>query len=841
MNLKNKLQNITFFNTLTLRLLMLCFVFSFLFVSKAKTQSFVKWQDDSVFLLPSGEPAISGTFLNQSVLATQTGGPGSGFLFFPEMGTVNLNGADSSHCFGTFGAGYLGPSKSLTFYFSVPVFINSFSVHDIDEGINWYDGFKFSNVSFVSHTSGGGVLVSNDSTTYTPSGPGVGAEYARWYTSTTAVSSFSLDFYTVPGNPGSIFTPGTPGLSTAYLGYSMEVSPAPTSLYINGLANACINDSILLTAVNDSVHAWALVSDPTTIISTDSAIWVSPIVATDYMVYGTADTAYHSVQVIYEIPDFNFGNDTTICSGQSILLDATSLHATDYQWQNYSTSPSLTVTQPGLYWATASNSCFTQSDSIQVSVINIVPPINLGPDKILCQGETHFLNATSPNGLSYLWQDGSTLNVQWVTTSGTYYAEVGNYCGSQSDTVNITFLDSIPDFSLGSDTTICSGTSITWDVTTNDATSYLWQDGSTNPVFSTSVAGVYSVQISNQCGSQTDTIVLSVQQMSVDLGPDQQICDGTSATLDAGNAGATYLWNDFSTNRTKTIVSEGFYFVEVSYGNCTVYDTIEISVQELFPTFSTPDLMGCEPYQMITGFIDSSHLNFGSISTWNWSFGNGRGSFIQNPSTTFQTHGKYSVALTITSDLGCVKTLVIPDYITVHPKAIADFSCGNNLGYIHQDNYFLNGSSYGNNYYWDFGDGHYSDEINPMHVYEEDGVFSINLFANNAFDCPGEITKYIQIKRIPLIYIPNSFTPDGDEYNAQWAFEITDIDLESFELMVYSRWGELVWETRDPKSSWDGTFNGQMVPDGTYTWILHYSDSKTAEKFIENGHVNLMR
>lgn len=810
---------------ITLSLFLCIFTFS-----TVEAQTFIVWNEGTAGAAGSGLTTITGTFPGGTVTVTNTG-TGNNVSLGAEFNTLNLNGAVAAEIFGSFGATSSGNSKSLTFTFSTPVIINSFSAHDIDQGTTWFDGFNFPGVNFTSVSVAGGVVANVNGTTATPLSIGNCTEYATWFTSTTAVTSFTLNFYPLTGL----------GNTHAYLGYSMEVTPGTNSLDIIGDTVACVGDSVLLTAINDSIHSWALVSSPTNIISTDSAIWVTPSTTTNYMVYGTVDTAYHSVQVIQAIPDFSFGNDTTICAGQSVLLDATSANATSYLWQNTTTLPTLTATQTGLYWATASNYCFTQSDSINITVVNLIPPFNFGPDLTLCNGVTHVLNATSANTTAYLWQDASTNPTFSVTTDGTYYAEASNYCGTQSDTINITFLDLVQPFSLGNDTLICAGATITWDATDPNATSYLWQDGSTNPTFTTGVAGNYAVQVSNQCGTETDAIVLNIQVLNVDLGPDQQICEGTSVTLDAGSVGTTYTWNDMSSNQTKLVNMTGTYYVDVQIQNCFDSDTVFIEVQDLNPSFSTPDVVGCEVFEMNTGFIDASSVNFGTINAWDWTFGDGNTTVAQNPLHTYQTAGSYTVGLTITTNLGCSETYTIPNYILVHPTAIADFYFGVNSGYIMQTNYYTNNSSNATSYSWNFGDGNFSSEENPEYEYNEADNYAVTLTATNQFGCSDQITKMLEITSPPVFFIPNSFTPNGDEFNTSWEFVITDIDFQNFELLVYNRWGQLVWETHDPAASWDGTFNGTTVPDGTYTWIMRCSDKKTDEKYVRNGHVNVIK
>jgi gliding motility-associated-like protein len=105
------------------------------------------------------------------------------------------------------------------------------------------------------------------------------------------------------------------------------------------------------------------------------------------------------------------------------------------------------------------------------------------------------------------------------------------------------------------------------------------------------------------------------------------------------------------------------------------------------------------------------------------------------------------------------------------------------------------------------------------------------LFAATIQRCPEE-----------LIYIPNTFTPDGNEYNHVWLPVFTSgFDPADFHLTIYNRWGELVFESYNSTSSWDGTYNSTMCQDGIYTWIIKYGDKNTDKETVIKGNITLIR
>lgn len=124
---------------------------------------------------------------------------------------------------------------------------------------------------------------------------------------------------------------------------------------------------------------------------------------------------------------------------------------------------------------------------------------------------------------------------------------------------------------------------------------------------------------------------------------------------------------------------------------------------------------------------------------------------------------------------------------------------------------------------------------------DEPGLYPITLITENAFGCIDSITKYVSIINEVILYAPNTFTPDDDEFNQAWEFHITGIDIYDFSVLIFNRWGEIVWESHDPSASWDGTYGGVIVQDGTYTWFMECADAQNDKRYTFEGHVNVIR
>ena len=93
-----------------------------------------------------------------------------------------------------------------------------------------------------------------------------------------------------------------------------------------------------------------------------------------------------------------------------------------------------------------------------------------------------------------------------------------------------------------------------------------------------------------------------------------------------------------------------------------------------------------------------------------------------------------------------------------------------------------------------------------------------------------------------VYWVPNTFTPNGDEFNTLWGPVFNGpYDAEDFRLVVLNRWGNLIWESWNVEGRWDGTYNEKPCPEGVYTWIVKFDMLYTDEKRVDHGHVTLLR
>ena len=134
---------------------------------------------------------------------------------------------------------------------------------------------------------------------------------------------------------------------------------------------------------------------------------------------------------------------------------------------------------------------------------------------------------------------------------------------------------------------------------------------------------------------------------------------------------------------------------------------------------------------------------------------------------------------------------------------------------------FFNQSSDTNYVAWYFGDGDVSSDVNPTHSYMKPGTYSVSLAVADSLGCTDSVTVDIELRMDYYVYIPTAFTPNGDIINDR--IKVEALGIEGMQWDIFNRWGLKVFSTDDVDQSWDGTYGGQPVPEGIYSYrILIY-------------------
>jgi PKD repeat protein len=236
-------------------------------------------------------------------------------------------------------------------------------------------------------------------------------------------------------------------------------------------------------------------------------------------------------------------------------------------------------------------------------------------------------------------------------------------------------------------------------------------------------------------------------------------------------------------------------------------------------------------------FTDKSKPGDTIITKWNWAFGdpvnNQDSSTQRNPSHKYHQAGKYYTSLMVTDYFACKDTL--RDSVNVLESPISAFTYRDNVDGVSGKLQFTNKSENANTYNWDFGNGKTSVEENPEVAYDEDGSYVITLAVTSTNTC--EDTSSMKYEFIfHGLYVPNLFAPTDMVYQVRF-FKPAGINLASYNITVYDIAGHKLWESSAlddfgrPLEGWDGTVNGNLMPQGTYTWRISamFKDGKVWE------------
>ncbi|MBO9571744.1 MAG: gliding motility-associated C-terminal domain-containing protein [Chitinophagaceae bacterium] len=218
--------------------------------------------------------------------------------------------------------------------------------------------------------------------------------------------------------------------------------------------------------------------------------------------------------------------------------------------------------------------CTTDTIEKDINVKKLM--VDLGNDTSVCSNTEYLLEPLVSANVDYLWQDGSTDKTLTANSSGLYWLQVSDPvtgCNAR-DSLTLDILAQ-PDFTLGPDQATCEK-EIQFDISTA-ATSYLWNTGSNNNSISISNSGLYWLQVNNGKCFHRDSVELTFNALSVNIGADTTICENETLMLDAGNQLLDYTWQDGSKNNSFAVNARGLYIVTVSNGTCTAKDSVQVN------------------------------------------------------------------------------------------------------------------------------------------------------------------------------------------------------------------------------------------------------------------------
>jgi gliding motility-associated-like protein len=361
---------------------------------------------------------------------------------------------------------------------------------------------------------------------------------------------------------------------------------------------------------------------------------------------------------------------------------------------------------------------------------------------------------------------------------------------------------------------------------------------------------------SHGCVGAPATVVITVYPpLEVVTNAGKSVCPGGCDTLHAvgtgGNGNYSYTWIPAAGLSSATVASPvacpantTTYTVIVS-DNCGTPTDSALTTVTVYPlpvvTFTSTDTVTCAP--MCANFVGASNPACASAV---WQFGDGSTATGCNTARhCYTTAGTYTVTYSVVDIHGCPGSLSIPNFINALPRPEAAFiDAPNPASILDPIVYFTDQSTGAATWAWTFGDAtdSASSKQNPYHTYLDTGCFNVTLIVTSANGCTDTAINPVCIQPDFTFYAPNTFTPNGDGKNDSWMPFGIGIDPNHYDLMMFDRWGNLMFETHTWGEGWDGRANGgnDIAQIDTYVWKVKLLDFR-GNKHQYEGHCNLIK
>jgi|GEM_PF-4939538 len=467
-------------------------------------------------------------------------------------------------------------------------------------------------------------------------------------------------------------------------------------------------------------------------------------------------------------------------------------------------------------------------------------------DSVICPGESvqFTLDITTPihDNVSFLWTPASRLNdptipnpVAVINETTTFSVTITTACNQFYTEITIEVADPGDVFTDG-DTSVCRGHSVQLSAT--GGISYVWSPAtglndpaSGNPIATPVVPTMYYVDVTMPAGCVfRDSVMVDVFFIlpSPAMPDTLAICFGTSATVHVSGAD-TYAWASLPgisplTGETVTIspAADATYYCDFTNSCGTVRDSLfaDVIVPDIGAGSDTSICPGGEAVLFAFGGVAYAWSPAGTVTPHSGA------EVVASPSesTVYRVIGK--------DQSGCKDTAFVS--VTVFPHAFIQ-ACPDVYTSPGEEIQLSAVSTTPGPFVW--SPSEYLSCVvceAPTALPEREFTYTVSYTDTNGCSASDEVSIYYDA----FLYIPNTFTPDGNTVND--AFKASGVNVSEFELFIYDRWGEQVCRLASFDDGWDGTFGGKICPDGTYAWEATYIDLRNNVKVV-NGHITLLR
>jgi len=647
----------------------------------------------------------------------------------------------------------------------------------------------------------------------------------------TATSSVLNNVSCATGSNGSADANASGG--TAPYNYSWNSAPAQTNATATGLTAG--NYSVIISDANGcTTSQTVLVTEPAPVAATTSS--------TDVTCYGGSNGS-SSVSVSGGIGPYSISWNTTPAQAgpAAINLISGAVTATITDANGCTSSATVNIAQPPALNATMTAwtpvSCNAGSDgTASVQTTGGTAPYTYSWNTFPAQNSANATNmlagmftvtVTDANGCATI----STVTItepapvlvavspgDTICPNQAFAVSANGSGGTGSYTYNWS-----PNLGTGNAYTVYANAPTTWTVSAVDA---------------------------NGCISTPMTITADVFQFSpanLLLSSTPSICAGAGATITTsttGNTGPlTWNWSNNLNGPGPHIVypnATTTYSVNVTnVCGVVVPATTQVTVHPI-PVVDIPSQFasGCDHINLT--FADTATANTGCFYAWD--FGDNSTGTGANTNHNYSMGGTYTVSVTITSPFGCQGSNSNQVSLIIYDSPTADFSMASDeLSIIEPMAMFTNECS-GNTigWWWDFGDATTSTASSPTHTYAQQGTYNVRLIAESFGGCMDTTIQPLEVVPEFTVFIPTAFTPNGDGINE--VFYVYGAEITSFNMKMFDRWGNLIFESNNLYEGWDGRANGgtEISQQDVYVYKVDIKDFE-GKQHKYTGSVTLMK
>jgi gliding motility-associated-like protein len=515
---------------------------------------------------------------------------------------------------------------------------------------------------------------------------------------------------------------------------------------------------------------------------------------------------------VTDLPTIDLGQDQLACDQDDFMITA-NVNAESFQWQDGSMNLTFTNDQAGIYWVEAINGACPVRDSVMVTYVTPTT-VDLGADTTLCVANQFVLDAVAP-GYSYTWQDGSRGQTFSAVTSGQYFVEIDTAGCTSSDTINLVFPD-LPVIDVADGYEICDGETFRL-VSLTPADDIRWDNGQTGSEFVVTVGGNFSVAMDfGPCTVDKPFQVDFLAPPVVELGPDVTECEGIPVVLDAGIAG---VWQDGTTSASFSTLAAGEYKLVVTDGPCVVADSVNVAFLDN-PDFSLgDDQLACEG-EMLSVAVTPNNLGF---ITWDDGLDTVERSF-----TTTALHW-----VDVEDANGCISR----DSVQLTFQAPPVLDLGQDTTVCNDRVFTLMPVAGPGTLTWPDGSTGPEFDVSfqgPVIATLDDGVCMVR-----------DTTVITQFVCLDFkAYLPTAFSPNFDGINDEFRPGLNPrIEVISYRMEVYDRWGGLRFASDEFTNGWDGFDDGRPVEMGVYIYSIEitYRDDRGVGSTVIGGDVTVLK